>query len=196
MPTTSVEDEVARPAAASCDVATKHRTSLNKLFRRVSASSSGKSVKLPRRVSAKGDCGSEPVCYFAPAETSSVRLISVRRRDPDEDFYFSVPPKQADEAFVGCETGARNLCDGVTQHNGRMENGASVGSVTEVKVVTGEVVDGEAVVVGKGGLAGEEESPSGTCAVEVRLQPKAEEAHDDVEADAQDQPGVMKTHGM
>ena len=195
MPTTSVEDEVARPVTASCDVAAKpHRTSLNKLFRCVSASSSGKSAKL-HRVPTKGDCGSEPVCYFAPAEASSVRLISVRRRDPDEDFYFSVPPKRADETFVGCQTAARNSGDGVAQwHNGTMENanGPSVAGVTEVKVVTGEVVDGDATVIGKGGLTGEEESPSGTCAVEVRLQPTAEEAHEE----AQDQPGIMKTHGM
>ncbi|KAI0219532.1 hypothetical protein LSAT2_028933 [Lamellibrachia satsuma] len=195
MPATSVEDEVATPTTESRDVA-KSRTSLKqKLFRRVSASSLSKSAKLHRQVvSAEVACNSERGCYCTPAETASVRLISVKRRDPEAEFTFSVPPKQANATCFGPETGDRRLGDGVSQReNGRMENGPSTAKNTEVQVVSEEAVDGEAKATGKGRLTGEDETGEparAVCCTESRGQPQ-----DDAGMEARDQTGPVTTHG-
>jgi len=192
MPETSVEDEVAAPTPASRDVA-KPRTSFKqKLFRRVSGSSLSKSAKLHRQVvSAEVACTSERGCYCTPAESPSVRLISVKRRDPEAEFNCSVPasPTQANATSFGRQSSAPVFGDGVSQLvNGRMENGPAA-TVTEVPAVSGEAVDGEAKPAGKVGLTGEDGS------VELA---RAACGQPQESIDMQEQeitPGPLTTHG-
>ena len=195
MPETSVEDEVAAPTSASRDVA-KPRTSFKqKLFRRVSGSSLSKSAKLHRQVvSAEVACTSERGCYCTPSESPSVRLISVKRRDPEADFNCSVPvlptQQQANATSFGRQSSAPVFGDGVSQLvNGRMENGPAAATVTEVPAVSGEAVDGEAKPAGKVGLTGEDGSVEPARAACGQPQESVDMQVEEIT------PGPLTTHG-
>jgi len=121
-----------------------------------------------------------------------VRLISVKRRDPEAEFNCSVPvpPTQANATSFGRESGARAFGDGVSQLvNGRMENGPAAAVVTEVPAVSVEAVDGEAKAAGKVGLTAEDgtvEPARAACG-----QPQ-----ENVDMQVQEiTPGPLTTHG-